>query len=145
MPSTGGHADRIVIDLEDTVSASKQTEARHSSVEILASNGRRWVRINDTASGYWAADVAAIRAHPHIEELLLSRAENPKQIHETPERFGWGIHFIPLIETARGVERATESPLHAEWSAWRSGAVTTVETPAQPTTFWRSFIQDHDW
>ncbi len=60
----GSDADRIILDLEDSVALSAKPEARRMVAEALESAGegraRIWVRVNPLSSGLIADDLAAV-------------------------------------------------------------------------------------
>lgn len=94
-------ADAVIVDLEDAVGADAKDEARHQAREWLADH-RAVVRINGTATRWFAADLEAIGSL--ASAIVLPKAESAddivkvRQIAEVP--------VIALIETARGVSAA---------------------------------------
>lgn len=74
-----GPADRVILDLEDSVSPEKKELARDLVADALRqageSNGRLWVRINPLSSGFAERDCAAIMTSPPAG-IMLPKAES---------------------------------------------------------------------
>lgn len=103
-----GAADCAVTDLEDSVPLEQKPVAREG-LEGSRSGGRTgWVRVNDAASGFWAADLAIVRTVSGVEGVILSKTEAAHQVAETRRRLSWASPIIALIETARGIENAAD-------------------------------------
>ena len=94
-------ADALILDLEDSVAASRKAEAREAVVAFLARAERPvplLVRINPVGGPYANGDLAALReAHP--DGLVLPKAEGATTVHALSS---WtGAPILPI---------ATETP-----------------------------------
>jgi len=107
----GSAADLVVADLEDTVAGARKHEVREllrqTFEERRSDPGRRplFVRPNPLDTAIGLADLAVL-AEAGVDGLVVPKA--------TPEVLGTAfaagvIRLVALIETAEGVERATES------------------------------------
>ncbi|TQC50864.1 CoA ester lyase [Rhodococcus sp. WS4] len=101
-------ADAVVLDLEDAVGPSAKPAARESVTNWLRSGGRAWVRINDTATTFWADDLAALAGIPDLEGIVLAKTEDGSQIDATAQRLPAGTRILALVESAVGIEAANE-------------------------------------
>ena len=103
------HADAVVLDVEDAVDASHKDSARDDVVQWLHGEGNRaWVRINDATSEHWAADLEALRAAPGLQGVMLAKTEFGTQVTDTYNRLGARVPVVALVESAVGIENATE-------------------------------------
>ena len=100
-------ADAVVIDLEDAVPGSQKQQARDAAVGWLA-GGRGWVRVNDATSEHWGADLAAVGTCDGMSGIMLAKVESAAQISDTASLLPAGTRIIALIESARGLEAASE-------------------------------------
>lgn len=82
-------ADAVILDLEDSIAADAKPRAREIAREILTSTLPSWqpdqprlfVRINDFATPYWQADLAAFESVlPH--GILLPKARSGEDVHQ---------------------------------------------------------------
>jgi citrate lyase subunit beta/citryl-CoA lyase len=102
--------------MEAAVPDEAKDEARDNVVKALSEldpdSGEpqmtAWVRINDVKSKYWEDDLAALNGLPGLRGLMLPNTEAPEQVTWTAMRGGAGVPVLALIETAIGVENATE-------------------------------------
>lgn len=108
--------DGIILDLEDSVAPDRKDEARILVRNALRNvefySAERMVRINQLPLGLEDASVVA----PHGAELLLipkcEEAWQVKKVEEVvratleSERLEKEIFFMPIIESAKGVENA---------------------------------------
>ena len=103
-------ADIVIIDLEDAVAPQDKASARDKCAQWCASKiefaSRIVVRINDTASEWFEADLALLRI-AGILGAMLPKAESASQIDRvtailTPAAGVIPI-VIPIIESARGL------------------------------------------
>ena len=112
-------ADTVIFDLEDAVSHDDKDAAR-----VLVRNALRWikrgdmelcVRVNDIATPYWEQDFEMIiPAKP--DGLIIPMVNYPDKLEEMSARAGRiergsglrenQIKFLPIIETAMGIENA---------------------------------------
>lgn len=113
-------ADVVVLDLEDSVEASKKPEAR----ELVAGVLRRprggqvlWVRVNPPDTGFFAGDMlAVVEARP--DGIMVPKAETAEGAARVEWLLGllegyYGVEagttdLVPLVESARGVGNAFE-------------------------------------
>jgi citrate lyase subunit beta/citryl-CoA lyase len=102
-------ADVTILDLEDAVAPDHKAQARTAVADYLAGTGRAWVRINGTDTAEWADDLAALAATPTgLAGVALPKCETAEQLAATAARLPAGTPILALVETALGIERATE-------------------------------------
>ncbi|VFA96931.1 HpcH/HpaI aldolase/citrate lyase family protein [Nocardia cyriacigeorgica] len=106
------HADAVILDLEDGVLSADKPAARSAVARRLRSGFTAWVRINDADSEYWSADLDEIACLPGLAGLVLAKAERGSQIDVTAARLPEAIPIIALIESAAGLEAASEIANH---------------------------------
>ncbi|MEW1634978.1 CoA ester lyase [Streptomyces sp. NPDC093801] len=102
-------ADAVIVDLEDSVSASRKEYARAATAELL---GERppvpvHVRVNALGSPWAGADLTALARLHGLAGLRLPKVDAPEQIVRVADRTG-GVALYALLESALGVERAYE-------------------------------------
>ena len=115
-PAQRSEADSVIFDMEAAVPDDAKDEARDNVVKALSEidpgSGEpqmtAWVRINDVKSKYWEDDLAALNGLPGLRGLMLPNTEAPEQVTWTAMRGGAGVPVLALIETAIGVENATQ-------------------------------------
>jgi citrate lyase subunit beta/citryl-CoA lyase len=108
----------VILDLEDSVAHDKKAETRVHVRNALRSvdfvGAERMVRINQLPMGL--EDIPFIVRH-NVNLILIPKCESAEQIHQTEaaietERkkygFTYPIWFMPIIESALGVEKAFE-------------------------------------
>lgn len=105
-----GHADAVVIDLEDAVPPSGKHLARDTVLRVLAERGpgsapHVWVRINDVHSAWGAADLDALTG-TGADGLRVPRAQDAAVVRDVASRAGLPLQL--LVETALGLTRAVE-------------------------------------
>lgn len=100
-------ADQVILDLEDGVD-SRRREAARSDVSAWLRTGSAWVRINDRSVDDWALDIAALQGLPGLRGVILAKTEAAEHVSETYDRMGGAVPVMPLIESAVGIEQATE-------------------------------------
>ena len=101
-------ADQIILDLEDAVDPTLKDEARQAVLDYLGRGNRAWVRINAASSAFWADDVDALAGIASLGGVMLAKAESAQEVSDTFRRLGTAIPVMPLIESAVGIESATE-------------------------------------
>ncbi|KKM09170.1 citrate lyase subunit beta [Clostridiales bacterium PH28_bin88] len=112
-------ADVTILDLEDAVALGEKAAARAVVKKALGQPRRNmaYVRINGLATELALADLETVmEAKP--EGVMVPKVESGTDVvivdwvmQQLEVRFGWpvgSIELIPLIETARGVQRAEE-------------------------------------
>ncbi len=108
----------IILDLEDSVAPSKKQEARFLVRNALRSvnfyGAERMVRINQLPAGF--EDIKYVAQH-FVNLLLIPKCETPEQIKSVDEEvakqreiygFTYPIYYMPILESALGVENAFE-------------------------------------
>lgn len=115
-PGQRSEADSVIFDMEAAVPEDAKDEARQNVVEALSHVDEEtggptmtaWVRINDMKSPHWGDDLAALTGLPGLRGIMLPNTEAPEQVTLTAMRAGAGVPVLALIETAIGVENATD-------------------------------------
>jgi len=108
------HADAVVLDVEDAVDASHKDSAREDVVRWLhgadadGNANRAWVRINDATSEHWSPDLDGLRDAPGLQGVMLAKTEFGGQVMDTFNRLGARVPVVALVESAVGIENATE-------------------------------------
>lgn len=104
-------ADAVIVDLEDAVAAQAKPAARAALLAWAAAQPaqarRIWVRVNDEATPWFAADLELLRA-VRPAGAMLSKAESAAQVARVAAALPQGGGVIALIETARGLHRVEE-------------------------------------
>lgn len=100
-------ADRIILDLEDAVSAEEKPAARNAIAQWLASLQLDAlsifvVRINDALSDWHEQDLQWLKTVP-VQTVMLSKCESTQQVRQVLDHMGPDGNVLPLIETVRGV------------------------------------------
>ncbi|MCW4458615.1 CoA ester lyase [Microbacterium sp. MPKO10] len=101
-------ADGIILDIEDAVDPSRKPEAREAVVDWLSGGGEAWVRVNDASTEFWGDDLAALRDVPGLQGIMLAKTETPRQVEDTFQHLGERLPVIALVESAIGIETATD-------------------------------------
>ena len=105
-------ADAIIVDLEDSIPASRKADARAVLPEVVSSLAARgvtvWVRVN-SAPELVAGDLAAA-AMPGVHTILLPKVENAAQLLQADAAVAAvdAIQLSALVETPMGVVRLPE-------------------------------------
>ncbi|WP_411742298.1 HpcH/HpaI aldolase/citrate lyase family protein [Rhodococcus sp. IEGM 1330] len=112
-PETFGDAvasgvDAVILDIEDAVAPAKKPAARDAVVRWLGEGNSAWVRINDATTPYWADDLAALSGLPGLVGVMLAKTESGGQVEATAARLVPGTPILALVESAMGLEAATE-------------------------------------
>jgi citrate lyase subunit beta/citryl-CoA lyase len=109
-------SDGIILDLEDSVAPEKKQEAqklvRNALCQVDFYGAERMVRINQVPQGL--EDLKYVVPH-HVNTILIPKCEHASQVHEVVSEIekiahskDVGIHLMPIIESALGVEHAFE-------------------------------------
>lgn len=107
-PAAESQADVVILDIEDAVDDSHKDEARADAAQWLAQPGNTaWVRINDVTTEFWARDVDGLAGIENLGGVVLAKAESAEQVVNTFHRLGGRVPVVPLIESALGLEEAT--------------------------------------
>jgi citrate lyase subunit beta/citryl-CoA lyase len=119
-------ADCIILDLEDSVAPAEKDQARimvrNSLLAIDFGPSERIVRINPLATAYGEKDLdTVLSARPDV--ILIPKCESKNHIlaveeiivsHEKSANSDRQILLMPLVETAKGVLRASEIAVASE-------------------------------
>lgn len=103
-----GHADQILLDVEDAIDDSHKAQALENVVDWLRGGGTGWVRINDVTTPFWEQDLAVLAGVPGLSGVMLAKTESAGQVTETFERLGKVTPVIALVESALGIEEAND-------------------------------------
>lgn len=108
----------IILDLEDAVALDKKDEARYLVRNALRQidyyGAERMVRINQGERGL--KDLDFVVPH-HVNLLLIPKCESAEYIKQVDDKiaaikkdksFDYNIFYMPIIESAMGVEKAFE-------------------------------------
>ena len=99
-------AGAVILDLEDAVSPEAKPAAREHirawSASQATRNAHVIVRINDTATSWFEADLELVRTCA-MRAVMLPKAECTADIARCMAALPDGGFVIPIIETARGV------------------------------------------
>ncbi|GAA3286567.1 CoA ester lyase [Nesterenkonia halobia] len=107
-PGLASEADSVIFDLEASVPDESKVQARQSVLSALNGGMTAWVRISPTTSDHWEDDVAALSRADGLRGVMLAETERPEQVTYTAMRLRAGTPVIALVESALGVENATE-------------------------------------
>ena len=115
----GVGADAVILDLEDAVAIAEKEDARATVNEALQSarSCLGYVRVNALGSGYCREDLEVVVTRG-VDGIVLPKVESPEcletvdgMLAEFEKRAGLevgAIDLMPIVETALGVEGATE-------------------------------------
>lgn len=99
-------ADVAILDLEDAVAPATKDRARDEVGRFIAANAALTdhlaVRINDSASAWFDADLGLLR-DAGVRFAMLPKTETPAEVARVHAVLAQGGYVLPLIETARGV------------------------------------------
>ncbi|GFZ79444.1 HpcH/HpaI aldolase/citrate lyase family protein [Nesterenkonia alkaliphila] len=107
-PGLASEADSVIFDLEASVPDVAKVAAREAVMEALNGGMTAWVRISPTTSEHWEDDVAALAEADGLRGVMLAETERPDQVTYTAMRLRAGTPVIALVESALGVENATQ-------------------------------------
>ena len=104
-------AGAIILDLEDAVIPAEKAAARAAIAKWFSTHtgspDRIAVRVNDTASEWFADDLALI-CESGIRQVMLPKTESREQIEAVMGNGPDGVSVLPLVETARGIRNVDE-------------------------------------
>ena len=104
-------AGAIILDLEDAVIPAEKAAARAAIAKWFSTHtgspDRIAVRVNDTASEWFADDLALIH-ESGIRQVMLPKTESREQIEAVMGNGPDGVSVLPLVETARGIRNVDE-------------------------------------
>lgn len=108
--------DEVVVDLEDAVAVDQKDEARANLVLVTArEHGTVAVRVNAVDSPWYHADVAAAVANPHVDSIIVPKAEDAAALTalarhldalETGITRRAPLRIQALVESPRGIRNA---------------------------------------
>ncbi|OMH34337.1 CoA ester lyase [Tersicoccus sp. Bi-70] len=101
-------ADSVVFDIEDAVPADGKAAARERVLKALDGGMTGWVRINDINTEFWQDDLDALANAPGLRGVMLAKTEKPEHVTLTAMRLRPGTPVLALVESALGVENATD-------------------------------------
>lgn len=107
-PSLASEADSVIFDQEAAVPDDQKAQARDSVMDALNGGMTAWVRISPTHSPHWEDDVAALAVADGLRGVMLAETERADQVTYTAMRLRAGTPVMALIESALGVENATQ-------------------------------------
>jgi len=104
-------ADAVILDLEDAVAPDDKARARANIGEWIDGHPdaapRVVVRINDSATPWFAGDLDLLRASG-ISVAMLPKAERGEQVAAVVAAIGAHGRVLPIIETAQGLANVDE-------------------------------------
>lgn len=103
-----GSADAVVLDIEDGLPGPQKPAGRRSVAEWLHGGSSAWVRINSWSTPEWSQDLDALAGAPGLSGVMLAKAESPDDIAATVERLPAGTPMVALVESALGLEAASD-------------------------------------
>jgi (S)-citramalyl-CoA lyase len=109
-------ADAVCMDLEDAVAPEQKDQARENVAEVLSrpalEDAERIVRINQVSTPAGRLDVEALLRAPAPPDAVMipkvGEADDVLEVREALGPIGAKTPLIPLIETARGLDRVGE-------------------------------------
>lgn len=100
-------AGAVIVDLEDAVSPSDKETARESLRKHLLPGRGVYVRINGADTPWFEQDLQLCKS-PGVSGVLLPKAESREVVETVANAIGKDRLLLPLIETARGIDKARE-------------------------------------
>lgn len=105
--------DGVIFDLEDAVAPDAKEEARHQVAGALKAGGygarELVVRINSLETGWWRADLAALKG-TLPSAILLPKVEDPAILERVEEEMSWhglgDCKVWAMLETPKAFLRA---------------------------------------
>lgn len=104
--AAGCDADLVLLDLEDAVAAEDKDRARDHVADWLEYGNTAAVRINPPETPWFDDDLAV--AARYGCPMMVPKAENPAALADITAQTAGTCALILLIETAAGVEHATD-------------------------------------
>jgi citrate lyase subunit beta/citryl-CoA lyase len=109
-------ADAVILDLEDAVATAEKPAAREAVAAAFGRprRGLLYVRVNAVDTEFCYGDLLAI-VRPGLDGIILPKVETPAglatvdwllaQLERDRGLPAAGLDLIPIIETARGLDR----------------------------------------
>lgn len=107
-PGMASEADSVILDLEAAVPDENKDAAREHVVNALSQGMTAWVRISSVKTEHWAKDLEVLNGLPGLRGVMLAETEEPEEVTYTAMRLRAGTPVLALLESAVGVENATE-------------------------------------
>lgn len=104
-------ADAIIIDLEDAVPGEMKDKARGNLAENASFDVPTLIRINGTGTPWFDADMAALSMTGTVN-VCVPKVESPELIDIVVASLGAEVRVLAQIETAKGLQRASEIAAH---------------------------------
>lgn len=95
-------ADRVIIDLEDAVTAQNKTAARDAVKSADLDWSRIIIRINDVTSSHFEFDASALRRLP-VQTIMVPKADGQTCLQRVDDAFDNRRALIPQIETVKSL------------------------------------------
>jgi citrate lyase subunit beta/citryl-CoA lyase len=105
--AAASRADQIVLDIEDAVDPAIKPKALEQVAEWLDAGGKAWVRVNDRNTQFWQADLDRLRSCNNLQGVMLAKSEASSHVEDTYAALGGRFPVLALVETALGIEEAT--------------------------------------
>lgn len=99
-------ADAVILDLEDAVAPDAKPAARENVRAAQLDPATTVVRLNDAASEFFEADLAAVR-DTGFTTVMLAKAVSAEQVRRVSDALP-DVRIIALCETAAGIVAAPE-------------------------------------
>jgi citrate lyase subunit beta / citryl-CoA lyase len=106
-PAAHSRADIVVLDIEDAVAPKGKDGARDNVKRWFADGNTDWVRVNGFGTRWWADDLDRLSG-TSVGGVMLAMVESVDHVIETAKRLP-DVPIVALVETARGLERITET------------------------------------
>ncbi len=100
-------ADQIVLDIEDAVDPKLKPQALETVAHWLDNGGKAWVRVNDRNTTFWQEDLDRLRNCKNLKGVMLAKSEDASHVEDTYAALGGRFPVLALVETALGIEEAT--------------------------------------
>jgi len=107
-PGLASEADSVIFDLEASVPDEGKVAAREAVLRALNGGMTAWVRVSPSTSEHWEDDLTALSRAEGLRGVMLAETEHPEQVTYTAMRLRAGTPVIALVESALGVENATQ-------------------------------------
>ena len=110
--ASGGAADALILDLEDSVAAPAKAQARDRVVDMLkAERGKKalFVRVNALDTGLTLTDLAAVMPHGP-DGIVLPKCEGPDDLRTC-------AHYLAAFEAAHGLQQTNILAIATETAA----------------------------
>jgi (S)-citramalyl-CoA lyase len=118
-------ADLTCIDLEDAVAPGDKDRARQETLSFLAAYdgpGLVGLRVNAVGTKEGEADLTALKGARGIAFCMVPKAASAEDMSTVAAAYGRNM-LIPVLESARGIQRAAEIADHEAVTAGVYGAI----------------------